>query len=391
MNINDLPNDCLLLIFDQFYQLRQFATFMKVCRRWKILVEKRLKKITHLDVSLFTPLIQNGDSAEQYLPITHRCIITISRRFLMKIKLSKLFPNVKIIHLENFTKNCPCALLVHLLTNTNQIKGLSYLDYRFEMSHKCKILEREEKRITSFLSDIEFLGISNDIIVTSYLRTFGHLKKLKSLGNCLENYFQPVNLLHVLKFTQFLMNLERLVTFCNDEFDNDFVRVENQLPIFGNLLHLQLENISKKGSSFTKFLNLCPNLLNLSLIVHNVGVERIHQINKNLNVQRLNLLFSWDRDKMLKVIEKFPNCRYLSIGGYALLSSRDLIQIITILPRLSLFLIENERNDLAERQIVKSYCHSQNRKIDVYFGSTDDKLMMSHELYRKFHNSFLYK
>ncbi|XP_053210521.1 uncharacterized protein LOC128394243 [Panonychus citri] len=397
MNINDLPDDCLLLIFDHFYQLRQFATFMKVCRRWKILVEKRLKKITHFDVTLATRLRRIDHSLEQNnLLLARKCIITISRKFLMKIKLSKLFPNVKIIHLENYAQNCLCSALVHLLSKANQIKGLSVelesrlKNYsRYDKSHECKILKREEKRLTSFLSDIEFLGISNDLIVTSYLRTFGHLKKLKSLGS--SNYFYPVNSLHVLKFAQFLTNLERLVAFCNDESD-DFVCVQDQLPIFNNILHLRLESISNDGSTFTKFLNLCPNLINLSLSVYFAKIDQIRQINRNFNVQRLDLQFyAQDQEKMLTTTEKFPNCRYLSICSSCLLPSQDLIQIISTLPHLSLLHVKNDCTDLAKTQIIKNYCHSQNPKIDVYFGYSNKELMMSNELYRKFDNPFLHK
>ncbi|XP_053210515.1 uncharacterized protein LOC128394241 [Panonychus citri] len=398
MNINDLPDDCLLLIFDQFYQFRQFATLMKVCRRWKTLAEKGLKKITHLDVILTTTLMKIQDSIKQsQVPSTRKCIITIycdnflliNRKRLKKIKLSKLLPNVKIIHLENYNVNCRCTFLVHLLANANQIKGLSGLGHSFEVNHKCKILKREEKRITSFLSDIQFLGISNDLIVTSYLRTFGHFKKLKSLGNAIGSHHQTVNLLHVLKFAQDLPNLEQLVTFCGDEFDYHFVQLGSQLPIFGNLLHLQLVDTSKNGSTVSKFLNLCPNLLNLSLGARTHPMILFNQINKNFNVQRLNLL-DWDREKILETIEKFPNCRYLSICDYYFsLSSHELIQIMSVLPHLSLLYIKSDTTDLAEKRIVKNYCHSRNPKIDLYFGSTDEKLLMSNELYRKFHDSFL--
>ncbi|XP_053210522.1 uncharacterized protein LOC128394244 [Panonychus citri] len=392
MNINDLPDDCLLLIFDQFYQLRQFATLMKVCPLWKILVEKRLKKITHLDIALFT---RNGftpshDTLEQrHLPLSHQCVITISPDSLKKIKLSKLLPNVKLIHLENFTGNCICDALAQLLTNANQIKGLSCFDYKFKRNHECNNTER----ITPFLSDIQVLRITNYAISTRYLRTFGQLKKLKSFGS--SNYFQPtrfciddVNLRHVLQFAQFLTNLEQLVTFCDDEFDNDFVLVESQLPIFGNLLHLELIDVSNDGSTFTKFLNLCPNLLNLSLTVLFNKINRIRQINRNHNVQRLDL-HSFSFGEMMTTTEKFPSCRYLSISSTCVLPSQDLIQIISKLPHLSLFHVKNDCTDLAEIRIVKNYCHSQNPKIDVYFGSKEEKLMMSNELYRKFRNSFL--
>ncbi|XP_053210413.1 uncharacterized protein LOC128394170 [Panonychus citri] len=260
------------------------------------------------------------------------------------------------------------------------------------MNHECNILKREEKRITSFLSDIQFLGIGNDLIVTGYLRTFGHLKKLKSLGNSIEKHSQYVNLLHVLKFAQFLTNLERLVTFCDHESD-DFFQVENQLPIFGNLLDLQLVDTSSGGSyTLTKFLNLCPNVLNLFLIVNSYRMDLMHQINRNFNVQRLDLfIFRWNSEKMIKTIEKFPNCRYLSIRGESSLSSDELIHIISTLPHLSLLLIEHAGRDSADQQVVKNFCHSQNRKIDVYFGSTNAKLFMFHELNRLFFNHFLHK
>ncbi|XP_053210526.1 uncharacterized protein LOC128394249 [Panonychus citri] len=256
------------------------------------------------------------------------------------------------------------------------------------MNHECNSIER----ITSFLSDIQVLRISNYAISTRYLRTFGHLKKLKSFGS--SNYFQStrfyieeVHLRYVLKFAQCLTNLEQLTTYCDDEFYDDSFLVESQLPIFGNLLHLELVDASNDGSTFTKFLNLCPNLLNLSLTVFYAKINRIRQINRNFNVQRLDLRFYLDRENILKFMEKFPNCRYLSISSLSL-SRQDLIQIISTLPHLSLLHAKDNWIDLAKIQI-KNYCHSQNPKIDVYFGSTDEKLMMSHELYRKFRNSFL--
>ncbi|XP_053210517.1 uncharacterized protein LOC128394242 isoform X1 [Panonychus citri] len=395
MNIIDLPDDCLLLIFDQFYQYRQFATLMKVCPRWKILAEKRLKKITHLDILLFTSngLTQLNDTLEQrHFPSTRKCVITMRPDSLKQIEPSKLFPNVKLIHLENFTGNCICDALAQLLTKANQIKGLSCFDYNSTMNHECNSIER----ITSFLSDIQVLRTTNYAISTSYLRTFGHLKKVKSFGS--SNFFRSkrfciddVHLRYVLKFAQCLTNLEQLTTYCDDKFDDDFVLVESQLPIFGNLLHLELVDASNNGSTLTKFLNLCPNLLNFSLTVYFNKMNRILQINRNFNVQRLDLdFFTKDRENILKFIEKFPNCRYLSIrNSLYLLSSQDLIQIKSKLPHLSLLHFKNDWTDLAEIQTIKNYCHSQNPKIDVYFGSEDDKLMMSHEIYRKFRNSFL--
>ncbi|XP_053210527.1 uncharacterized protein LOC128394250 isoform X1 [Panonychus citri] len=254
--------------------------------------------------------------------------------------------------------------------------------------HECNIVRRAEQSITPFLSDIEFLGISNDLIVTSYLRTFGHLLKLKSLGS--PKYCQAVNLLRVLKFAHFLTNLEQLTTYCDDESYDYFVQVENQIPIFGNLLHLKLTDYSYDRSTFAKFLNLCPNLLDLSLELITNDIDQIHQINRNFNVQRLDLRFvTQDPEQILKTIEKFPNCRYLSMSAYyASLSPDELIQIIRSLPHLSLFHVKHDSKNLAEKQIVKNHCHSQNPKIDVYFGSKDGKLLMFHKLYRKFQNHF---
>ncbi|XP_053210530.1 uncharacterized protein LOC128394250 isoform X2 [Panonychus citri] len=233
--------------------------------------------------------------------------------------------------------------------------------------HECNIVRRAEQSITPFLSDIEFLGISNDLIVTSYLRTFGHLLKLKSLGS--PKYCQAVNLLRVLKFAHFLTNLEQLTTYCDDE---------------------SYDYYSYDRSTFAKFLNLCPNLLDLSLELITNDIDQIHQINRNFNVQRLDLRFvTQDPEQILKTIEKFPNCRYLSMSAYyASLSPDELIQIIRSLPHLSLFHVKHDSKNLAEKQIVKNHCHSQNPKIDVYFGSKDGKLLMFHKLYRKFQNHF---
>ncbi|XP_053205059.1 uncharacterized protein LOC128389484 [Panonychus citri] len=382
MNLNDLPDDCLLVIFDQFSDLGSFPKLTKVCKRWRDLVQIRLRKVIYLKyIATF--------SLEMF-PVKPKlfgkCILTNDLVLLESIKLSQFLPNVKKIkffNFHNYDEQCLCSALANLLATGNPITQLIFTIDDQIFSHSCPIIENLSQFIIPYLENIEHLTTNVNLLVENYFQAYGNHNKLKSLGNRLD---LTIDLSHVLNFADSMTNIELL--FIDSRNSEHLNRISNYNgPIFEKLESLYIYNCTRL-CFITRILDFCPNLRNLTLILP-LGTEII-QINsdiKNHNLQGLyiNPGCSYGYD-IIPIVEKFPNVRYLRIDGT--LTESQLTKIVELLPHLSVLVFSDSFNDSPIKDDrIKTFCRLKNLSIN-FFHQLSCPDLENNELHKKFRNSF---
>ncbi|XP_053205058.1 uncharacterized protein LOC128389483 [Panonychus citri] len=384
MNLNDLSDDCLLLIFDKFSDLGSFPKLTKVCKRWKKLVQIRLRKVTCLKYIARHSLSNYCFKIKWY----GKCILSNDLVLLESIKLSQFLPNVKKIKFSDTRDEVQnlCSALANLLATGNPITQLIFTCSSIRFSHSCPIIENLLQFIIPYLEDIEHLTTNVNLLVENYFQAYGNHNKLKRLGNRMD---LSIDLSHVLNFADSMTNLKLL--FINTLYQN---REHNRIstydgPIFEKLESLYIFNGSRL-CFVTRILDFCPNLRNLTLILPKC-TERI-QIDsdiKNDNLQGLfiNLDHSYGYD-IIPIVEKFPNVRYLRIDGT--LTESQLTNIIELLPHLSVLVIDNGLGHsltIDSFNRVKTFCRSNKLNINFFYQCSCPGLE-NNELHKKFRNSF---
>ncbi|XP_053205060.1 uncharacterized protein LOC128389485 [Panonychus citri] len=381
MNLNDLPDDCLLLIFDQFSDLGSFPKLTKVCKRWRDLVQIRLRKVIYLKYIATSSL----EDFRVKPKLFGKCILSNDLVLLESIKLSQFLPNVKKINFYKFNdyEQCLCSALANLLATGNPITQLIFTINDQIFTHSCPIMKNLFQFIIPYLENIEHLITNVNLLVENYFQAYGNHNKLKSLGNHLD---LSIDLSHVLNFADSMTNIELLfIDSRNSEHLNRISTYDG--PIFEKLESLYIFNCTRL-CFITRILDFCPNLRNLTLIFTQ-NTERI-QINsdiKNDNLQGLfiTLGYSYGYD-IIPIVEKFPNVRYLRIDGT--LTESQLTKIIRLLPHLSVFVISDGINySPTKADQIKTFCRSKNSNINVFYQCYLTGLE-NNELYKKFRNSF---
>ncbi|XP_053210520.1 uncharacterized protein LOC128394242 isoform X3 [Panonychus citri] len=354
MNINDLPDDCLILIFEQFFDLKQFPTLSKICSRWRILVQERLKKVTHLKYVSKLSELQTG-----WKNYTGKYVLTNKATFLERIKLSQVLPNVYSINLQNGSS----GILANLLGTGNSI---CILFINNELNSQFIIDKNQlDEKIIPHLESVEKLATNNDQLVKKYLKNHGHLKRLKKFGYRLI----PVNMMHVISFAASLINLELLYVVCDRTFEKGWI--ENYIgPKFEKLESLYYR--SKSSTCYaTKFVDFCPNLRNFHLTFKNI--IPMDECVKHYNLEKLSILIQRAREvNIIYLARKFPNIRHLIITGAV--TQSDLIEMIKLLPHLSNLSLSGCLTHHCKITALNEYFLSQNRKIDLKINRIDYKI-----------------
>ncbi|XP_025017868.1 uncharacterized protein LOC107360501 [Tetranychus urticae] len=119
MSINELPDDCLLLIFDLINELDDLLNCYKVCSKWSHLIAERTRKVKYLiehqdwrndELSLSYPFDWIYYRTEE--PIDGTC-------------LSTLFPNLMIADFsDRFRVKVKHEDIVKLVKKIKHLKGL---------------------------------------------------------------------------------------------------------------------------------------------------------------------------------------------------------------------------------------------------------------------------
>ncbi|XP_053210570.1 uncharacterized protein LOC128394292 isoform X1 [Panonychus citri] len=118
MNLNDLPDICLMTIFDKFDELEDLISSSAVCSKWRKLVQIRYEKITRLTLA--------NVSERKILPPPDN-IYTKSYLFMENINVAEVFPNLELLEALYIPTplTCPCRVIANVLSTGNPLRGLS--------------------------------------------------------------------------------------------------------------------------------------------------------------------------------------------------------------------------------------------------------------------------
>ncbi|XP_025016613.1 uncharacterized protein LOC112538844 [Tetranychus urticae] len=191
MLINELPDDCLLAIFDQFNDLHHLIACFKVCLKWSHLIAKRAKKVKYLMDYRARVLNYSPD----YVYYRDRDLIDVAG-------LSSLFPNLIIAEFsERFQRKSYVYRCEHILEFIRKHEPLR------EMITSCRVAVEE------CCDNLEMLAID--------------CSKPGILQNCIcskQLSIRDDTLFNLESEAQYRQNLERLQIILNGEYINIFFR-----------------------------------------------------------------------------------------------------------------------------------------------------------------------
>uniref|UniRef100_A0A158P4M2 F-box domain-containing protein n=1 Tax=Tetranychus urticae TaxID=32264 RepID=A0A158P4M2_TETUR len=338
MLINELPDDCLLTIFDYIQDLEDLINCFEVCEKWSNLIVARNKKVKYfIDRPNYSP-----DSVTQQ-----------SNKPIDVTFLSKWFPNLKIANLSYPSHVKPAIEDIDkLIRNSESLKGIICGDYL-----NLKLMPQK--------ANLEMLSTR---IIDSYKIEINETVKQLNLWNSTLDEFKEV--------AHCFPNLERLKISCSKK-TTDFY---SDGPVMANLKIVELAGSSRDRdyheccSSFL-FMDSCPALqsahikIDCSRIVINYSV-------KNANLQDLVIQnykpTNWEELPML--MSKYPNLKHLSLRKMWL-GKKHIEQLILILPKLILLDIRQSHKDTRKTmENVQDYCKQHGRSIKFYFKKDDKQI-----------------
>ncbi|XP_015783810.1 uncharacterized protein LOC107361486 [Tetranychus urticae] len=183
MLINELTDDCLLAIFDQFDNLYHLIVCFKVCVKWSHLIVKRAKKVKYF--------IANRSPLPNYLPdyvyYRDRDLIDVAGLS------SLLFPNLIVAEFsDRFQEKVYCSDIEAFVRKHEPLKGM-ITSCRVAMEECCDKLEM----------------LATECSEPRILRNCSSMKQLSIFDYTLDDLKEDV---------QCLPNLERLQRILNGEY-----------------------------------------------------------------------------------------------------------------------------------------------------------------------------
>ncbi|XP_015789340.1 uncharacterized protein LOC107366266 isoform X2 [Tetranychus urticae] len=315
MFINELPEECLLIIFGLINELDDLLNCYKVSTKWSHLIAERTRKVKYLiehrdwwnyEPSLSYPFDYVYYQTEE--PIDGTC-------------LSTLFPNLSIADFAGLREKVKHEDLVTLVKNIKSFKGLIDRVYR------------DEESIFRHCGQLEM--VSTDNIELCILED--GIKQLH-----LEN-----RNLHVRDFKQnahYLPNLERLHIYLDGSWSDSYYDGPKLKRLKILELFLFVDCFRDIYYGF-QFMDSCPNLqsAHISLQYDHIFVDESY---KNESLQDLVIEFyrddcyeSFDWDGWKRLFMKYPNLKHLAMCSFKNLENEHVEQIVRILPNLVLFAV----------------------------------------------------
>ncbi|XP_015786945.1 uncharacterized protein LOC107364110 [Tetranychus urticae] len=226
MLINELPDDCLLTIFDQFNDLHHLIACFKVCVKWSHLIAKRAKKVEYFrDYYAYSP-----DHSPDYVYYRDRDLIDVA-------SLSSLFPNLIVAEFsEKFQEKLKFEDIAVFVRKHEPLKG---------MITSCVAMEDCSDKLEMLAPECSELGILQERI---RFRQFG----IRDF--CLVDFKSDA---------RYRQNLERLQILINGSFLNG--------PVLEKLKVVVLSSYGfDLGNIFYgfQFLDSCPNLQSAHITIN---------------------------------------------------------------------------------------------------------------------------
>uniref|UniRef100_T1L4T2 F-box domain-containing protein n=1 Tax=Tetranychus urticae TaxID=32264 RepID=T1L4T2_TETUR len=286
MLINELPDDCLLTIFDQFNDLHHLIACFKVCVKWSHLIAKRAKKV------------------EYFRGFIHILInLLIEEIFIFRLlylidvaSLSSLFPNLIVAEFsEKFQEKLKFEDIAVFVRKHEPLKG---------MITSCVAMEDCSDKLEMLAPECSELGILQERI---RFRQFG----IRDF--CLVDFKSDA---------RYRQNLERLQILINGSFLNG--------PVLEKLKVVVLSSYGfDLGNIFYgfQFLDSCPNLQSAHITINSRTVL-VDETIKHECLQDLVIHCS---------SYKCPNLKHLALRRQGSMRDEHIEQLVHILPDLVIF------------------------------------------------------
>ncbi|XP_015789328.1 uncharacterized protein LOC107366256 [Tetranychus urticae] len=343
MFINELPDDCLLIIFGLINELDDLVNCYKVCSKWSHLIVERTRGVKYLvehsdpwdeDVSPRYPSGYVYYQTEE--PMDGAC-------------LSTLFPNLMIAEFScRFGEKVKYQDIV---TFVKRIKSVNGIINKFS---------NENESILQYCNQIEML--STNTIEPCIKKNGVNIKQLH-LWNYKIDFFK--------EDAHYFPNLERLhIGDIRGNLDKYY-----DGPIFRRLEIFEFLSSCSDIQYAFQFMDSCPNLqsAHICLQSHRIFVdgsvkhESLQDLVIEINGVERPTSFDWNETKRLFM--KYPNLKYLSLWGYMDLENEHIEQLVRILPNLVLFdvrdcpIVTQKAADY-----VQGYNKLHGRSIKLYFN-----------------------
>uniref|UniRef100_T1K4G2 F-box domain-containing protein n=1 Tax=Tetranychus urticae TaxID=32264 RepID=T1K4G2_TETUR len=336
MLINELPDDCLVTIFDYIQDLQDLINCYKVCEKWSNVIVGRTKRVKYLIDQSYYSSDYVCTNISPYVDVT--C-------------LSKLFPNLRIAEFSyKYNREAPIEDIFKLIRNSESLKGIIY-DKNWNCELKLENTNLEMLSTSSIGSNS--CGIKKN--VKQLHLSFFFLNPFECLAYCFPN-------------------LERLhITQLEDLLPEHY----SDAPVSENLKIVELNPMNYTGvcHSFL-FMDSCPALQSAHIRVDCCHIECNDSI-KLANLRDLVIQFvkSIDWNDLRTLISKYPNLKHLALRDISL-KDEHVKQLIAILPKLALFDIRNPDSGVTQEAAdhVRDYCKRYGRSIKFYFKADDKQI-----------------
>ncbi|XP_053203548.1 uncharacterized protein LOC128388197 [Panonychus citri] len=376
MELTDLPYDCLSYIFDCIPDLKLLLDMSTVCKQWNILANQRLKKIRHLHVE------QDIDSD---LAASPNHLYTNDVGLMERVNVSKMFPNLKF-----FTKSytlettCTCKMLVNVLSTSKPLIGLMCEAPCLAAGPKdmtpCCHVDIDE--IVKHCGSLEYL----DSLYRPFLRSYFVKYKFGQNVKYFESYIEGYDYYEEDKDYDAMFKEIYFLCYYIQQMPNlEVLRLRDPpieprlwpLPKNMNLKRIDFEDITTNTLAL-QFLSRLPNLRSVSLDVQSVVDEdAVFEVSDTYpNIQDCALHVAMYQNspvgssKLIKsIMVKFPNCSNLCIHVQQgmTITNEDLIEIIKMLPNLTLFVLDVWNwGDANTIDTIDKFCKSIGRRISFY-------------------------
>uniref|UniRef100_T1KAZ4 F-box domain-containing protein n=1 Tax=Tetranychus urticae TaxID=32264 RepID=T1KAZ4_TETUR len=329
MNINQLPDDCLLYIFHHFNSFEILLDCSAVCERWRHLVFERLKNVKYLSNSrdgypASTVYFDTDDSVE-------------------RTNIPKWFPKLKIYALrEGFD--------VDVISNL-AVKGL---------------------QLDLFFTDVDDITLEFPSLEMVAIQKFHSFFANDVQGPMLKQLFIHCSFSKFTRYAKYFPNLERLhiENFVEDTFYSG--PVLEKIEILESCSHTQLEPCEYYGFSLA---DRCPALKSAYHYIQTGHEFFVNSGIKNLLLEDLVLQFddvyeAPDWSILRLILSKYPNVKHLAIrgGSDTGISDENIPELLKLLPRIILIDIRNSKKVTEKStEYIDRYGKHHNRSISLYY------------------------
>uniref|UniRef100_T1KIP8 F-box domain-containing protein n=1 Tax=Tetranychus urticae TaxID=32264 RepID=T1KIP8_TETUR len=328
MNIDKLPDDCLLHIFNFFSKFGTLLNCSQVCERWKYLVLQRLSNVKYL--ADYGPI-------ESY-PVRNTILYEYEDRYGL-IKRIEWFPKLKIIESGSEPE----------FFSNPTVEG-----FLFSLSNS--------ENFTNCNSSLKMLAV--DGLYDFYANDIqGPMLDQLHINSCSISKFS--------KYAKYFPNLKRLHIEHHtlDDFEDTFYTG----PSLEKLEILEVIGSSQWGSQYDyhgfSLADKCPVLKSA---YHYIDREDEFWVNSGIKNHFLEDLSghaypNWSI--LRRVLCKYPNLKHLAIRrGYDCISHENVIEIIHMLPHITLIDIRDSKKvDENTTRYIAQYCRDHNRSISLYY------------------------